>query len=85
MPTIQVQYKVIQVMITTTLYKCFVLTTKSKGIYTEVYTRCSRKIWKLVSQKKKGTALEELELVGLLTEVLLVLSGWIHFVPGLGI
>jgi len=71
-------------MITVTLYKCFVFTTKSKRIYTKVYTRCSRERWRLVSQKEEyGT--RELELVSLLTEVCLIFRGRIHFVPGLEI
>ena len=71
-------------MITVTLYKCFVFTTKSKRTYTKIYTRCSRKRWRLVSQKEEyGT--RELELVSLLTEVCLIFRGRIHFVPGLGI
>ena len=71
-------------MITVTLYKCFVFTTKSKRIYTKIYTRCSRKRWRLVSQKEKyGT--KELEQISLLAQILLVLSGWLHFVPDPGI
>ena len=71
-------------MITVTLYKCFVFTTKSKRIYTKIYTRCSRKRWGLLSQKEKYCT-RELELVGLITKELLVLGGWLHFVPSLGI
>jgi len=71
-------------MITVTLYKCFVFTTKSKRIYTKIYTRCSRKRWRLVSQKEEyGT--RKLEQISLLAQILLVLSGWLHFVPSLGI
>ena len=71
-------------MITVTLYKCLVFTTKSKRIYTKIYTRCSRNRWRFVSQNKEyGT--RKLELVNLLTEVCLIFRGRVHFVPGLGI
>ena len=85
MPTRKYKYKVIQVMITVTLYKCFVFTTKSKRIYTKLYTRCSRKKWRCVSQNEEYGTRELEELVSLLTEVCLIFRGRIHFVPGLGI
>ena len=71
-------------MITITLYKCLVFTTKSKRTYTRIYIRCSRKRWRLVSQKEESGA-RELDLINLLTEVCLIFRGRIHFVPGLGV
>ena len=71
-------------MITITLYKCFVFTTKPKRTYTRMYIRCSRMRWRLVSQKEEyGT--RELDQISLLTEVCLIFRGRIHFVPGLGV
>ena len=71
-------------MITITLYKYFVFTTKSKE-YTQKSTQDAHvRERDPVSQKEKCST-RELELVGLITKELLVLGGWLHFVPSLGI
>jgi len=66
------------------LYKCPISQPKSKRTkYNQKYKGAHTKME--IRESKKESSRIDLELVGLLSQISQVLSGRLHFVPGLGI